>query len=296
MKSGKKLSRVFNSSKEIELNDMSKIIIFSDVHRGDNTLSDNFAKNQEIFIKALKYYFVENYTYIEIGDGDELWENKYLNTIVTNHLDVFKLLSKFYEKGKLFMLFGNHDIIKRYISLNKKKKLINNHESKFNALFLDIEIYEGLILNYKNTGKKIFLIHGHQGDFLNDDIWMIARFLVRYFWRPLELIGIKNPTRVCNNKKKKLNVEKNLISWIKKNKILLIAGHTHKVAFPKKGEDLYFNDGCCVYPDYITGIEICNGSISMVKWWMKSKNDKSFIYKDIVEGPIKIKYYFESLL
>jgi hypothetical protein len=30
----------------------------------------------------------------------------------------------------------------------------------------------------------------------------------------------------------------------------------------------YFNTGCCVNPGYLTGIEIQNGCISLVKWFV----------------------------
>ena len=34
-----------------------------------------------------------------------------------------------------------------------------------------------------------------------------------------------------------------------------------------------FNDGSCVHPRSITGIEIQNGSIALVKWWMNTKRN-----------------------
>ena len=48
----------------------------------------------------------------------------------------------------------------------------------------------------KNTdiNKNILLVHGHQGSFLNDTAWPLARFLVRYVWKPLEMVGFQQPT------------------------------------------------------------------------------------------------------
>lgn len=298
MNTVKKLTEVFNLSKELEFNNTSKIIIMSDCHRGDNTLSDNFAQNKDIFITALRYYYIENYTYIEIGDGDELWENKSLDQIIANHLDVFLLMSLFYKQERFHMLFGNHDIVKKNMPLvnNVLENYYDKNNQEYFSLFPNIDINEGLILKYTETGDKIFLIHGHQGDFLNDTIWKVARFLVRYVWRPLELIGIKDPTRVATNNKKKQALEKKLISWTKKNKKILIAGHTHKTAFPDVGKDLYFNDGCCVHPGYITGIEINNGTIALIEWRIKTKkNKKTYIYRKSLAGPIKLEKYFNSI-
>lgn len=298
MSTANKLTEVFNLSKELDFNDKSKIIIMSDCHRGDNTLSDNFAQNKDIFINALRYYYIENYTYIEIGDGDELWENKYLDQIITSYLDVFSLMSMFYKQERFHMLFGNHDIVKKNMTLvdNVLENYYDEHNQEHISLFPDIDISEGLILKHTETGDKIFLTHGHQGDFLNDTIWKIARFLVRYVWRPLELIGIQDPTRVATNVKKKLIAEKKLILWTKENKNLLIAGHTHKTAFANVGEDLYFNDGCCVHPGYITGIEINNGSIALIKWYIKNrKNKEPSIDREVLTGPVKLKKYFKSI-
>lgn len=294
----KRLSQVFNSSKEIPFDDYSKIIIMSDCHRGIGNLGDQFAKNQNLFLAALRHYLNENYTYIEIGDGDELWENRNLGKIITSHSDVFRLMANFYKKDRLYMLFGNHDNIKRdkYLRNTMLKEYFDKRTQKYISLFPDIEIYEGLILKYAQTGDKIFLAHGHQGDFLNDTAWRAARLLVRHLWRPLELIGIRNPTSAATNDKIKNSVERKLIAWTIKNKQMLIAGHTHRHMFPQIGEHLYFNDGCCTHPCNITGIEIVNGTISLIKWNVKTREDRSlFVDREILEGPIKLKEYFDSI-
>lgn len=297
MDTHKKLSKVFDTSKEISFNDDSKIIIMSDCHRGNGSFNDNFAKNKNIYLAALRYYYKKGFTYIEIGDGDELWENEHLESIIASHNDVFSLLSKFYQRKRLYMLYGNHDIqkIDDYIKTSVLKEYYNKYTKKNMPLFADINIEEGLILNYEKTGDKIFLTHGHQGDFLNDTIWKIARLLAKYLWGPLELIGIRNPTSVAINDRCKNKVEKKLIAWTKNNNQMLIAGHTHRTVFPKPGKHLYFNDGCCTYACHITGIEITNSCISLIKWSVKTKEDRTlFIDREIIDGPIKLRDYFNS--
>jgi hypothetical protein len=63
--------------------------------------------------------------------------------------------------------------------------------------------------------------------------------------------------------------------------------------FPQPDEALYFNDGCCVHPRCITAIEIENGTITLVKWTVKTRKDRS-LYVDRVEleGPVKLQDYF----
>lgn len=79
----KRISKVFESADEISFDDTSKIVLMSDIHRGDGSWADDFSKNQNLYFAALTHYYNENYTYIEIGDGDELWKNKKLLTLST---------------------------------------------------------------------------------------------------------------------------------------------------------------------------------------------------------------------
>ena len=51
----KKLSKLLHESKELTFDDSTKIVLFSDCHRGDNSRSDNFAKNKNLYLAALKY-------------------------------------------------------------------------------------------------------------------------------------------------------------------------------------------------------------------------------------------------
>ena len=77
----RKLNKIFSSSPKIDIDKKSKIVIMSDCHRGEGNNDDNFLKNETIYNGALKYYLKNNFTYIELGDGDELWEVKNINNI-----------------------------------------------------------------------------------------------------------------------------------------------------------------------------------------------------------------------
>ncbi len=289
-----RISKVFEASEELVIDDDSKLIIMSDCHRGDGSWADSFAGNQNIYFAALSYYYKENYTYIELGDGDELWENRNIKDIIHEHSDVFWLMKKFHDKKRLYLLYGNHDMVKKYPEFVKKNfyEFLSQRDNKTINLLKNITIHEGLILNHKDTGNKILLLHGHQTDFLNNDIWMVARFLVRYFWRPLENLCIKDVTRTAKNYKRKNDIAKRLTEWVKKENKMLIAGHTHRPMFPEPGEPPYFNDGSCVHPRCITGIEITGGSIQLVKWSIKSVNKGNLtVEKDILAGPGKLKDY-----
>ena len=67
-----RLTRAYRNAKVVEIDSSSKIIIFSDSHRGDGSLADEFHKDRDIFEAALQHYLDEGYTLIEAGDNDEL--------------------------------------------------------------------------------------------------------------------------------------------------------------------------------------------------------------------------------
>ena len=162
-------------------------MLFSDCHRGNGTWSDSFLNNKTIYEAALGYYFERDFTYIELGDGDELWENRKFSDIEEIHSDIFKLLDKFNRTGRMYMIWGNHDRVKSRPGF-KSSVLPPSTE----ALIIKCSGPNGKGIRYN-------LIHGHQADFLNNQLWKLARWLVRYIWRPLELAGIKDPTSAARN-------------------------------------------------------------------------------------------------
>lgn len=292
----KRISGVFEAAEEIPFDDSSRIILMSDVHRGDGSLADNFAGNKNIYYTALTHYYNENYTYIEIGDGNELWQNKKLSEIVAVHSDVFKLLSQFFREDRYYLIYGNHDMVYRDENYVREHlfKYFDEEEKMHIHLCKNIKAHEGLVLKHGVTGQRILLMHGHQADFFDYDLWRLARFLVRYIWTPLELFGLNDPTRAAKNYSKKEAVERELIKWVAQEKVMLISGHTHRPTFPEVGKLPYFNDGSCVHPRGITGIEISDGKIALIKWSVKAKADGTlFIGKDVLAGPQKLTDYMQ---
>ena len=291
----KRLDSIFKYSKRIKINDNTKIVIMSDCHRGSGDSFDNFVKNKNIFEAALKYYYDRGYIYIELGDGDDMWEVRNYNDIINEHITSFKILKKFNDSNRLIMIYGNHDICKR------EEKILNdyfysyyNNVTKSKEKLLDgLKVYESVILNYDD--KDIFLVHGHQVDLLNGTFWRLSKFLVRNVWKNLEKYGIKDPTNAAKNYKEAKRVEKRLKRWSIKNNKILISGHTHRPIFPKIGESLYFNDGSCVHPNGISCIEIENGNISLVKWIFKlTKENLISVDRIVVEGKEKLTKFYKK--
>ena len=292
MNSKRRLDRAFKNALVVPFDDTSKFIFFSDCHRGDNSFADDFANNRNIYYHALKHYYKEGFTYCELGDGDELWENISFKTIFRSHKNIYELLQLFFRERRLYMIWGNHDMVYRdpdYV----KKTLSSYFDTKTRhevPLFPEIEYQEAVLLKHSNTGQSIFLLHGHQGDFMNYVGWRINRFLVRVLWKPLQVIGISDPTSPAQNFKETIKVERRIKKWIlQNNNQFTIIGHTHRPRFPEVGEPLLFNDGSCVHPRSITGIELENGSITLIKWQIATTEDGILkIIRVPLEGPQKL--------
>jgi len=289
------ITNSYKKAKKIPLKADSKFIFFSDCHKGDNSYADDFANNGNIYFHALRNYFEKDFTYIELGDGIELWENLFMNEIFEAHKNVFLLLREFHLKKRLHMLWGNHDMVLK--NPNKSEKLLGTYFDKITSStkkLLDGFIFdEGIVLEVEGFEKNIFLIHGHQADFFNYVLWKWSRFLVRILWKPLQVVGIKDPASPAKNYKELVKIERRLKKWmIANNNQMIIAGHTHRPRFPEPNELPYFNDGSCVQLRSITGIEIENMQISLIKWHIISHKDGTLqIVKSILEGPRNLSAY-----
>lgn len=289
-----KIDKVYKNAKKVIIDDSSKIVIMSDCHRGTGDNFDNFIKNKNIYEAALRRYYLRGFTYIELGDGDDMWEVKDYKEIVHEHLSTFKLLKKFHDDKRLVMIYGNHDICKRNNAILKENfyTYYDNIAKKEKVLLKDLEVYEAVVLNYRH--HDLFLIHGHQVDLLNSTFWRLSRFLVRYLWRPLENIGFKDPTSAGKNYRGGKFTDKKLESWSLDNQKILIAGHTHKAVYPSDANSLYFNDGSCIHPNGITCLEIENGKITLVKWTLKVTNNNLIsVGRNVLDGGDSITDFFK---
>ncbi|WP_109682001.1 metallophosphoesterase family protein [Xanthomarina spongicola] len=293
--SKKRLDKAYKEAKTIYFDDSSKFILFSDCHRGDNSFADDFANNRNIYFHALKHYYAEGFQYCEIGDGDELWENTSFQPIFEAHKNVYLLMKLFHDQNRLHMIWGNHDMV--YRNPNYVEKHLSTYfDPKLEKdvdLFCNLKYHEGIILNHKDSKQKLFLTHGHQADWWNYTFWKFSRFMVRVLWKPLNVMGIADPTSPAKNYKELIKVERRTKKWIiENNNLITIVGHTHRPRFPNPGDIAFFNDGSCVHPRSITGLEIENGEISLIKWYVDTtENGTLQIVRLLLEGPRKLVDY-----
>ncbi|MBL4931116.1 MULTISPECIES: metallophosphoesterase [Clostridium] len=274
----KRLDNLCCNSKIVELKPRDKFVFISDCHRGDGSYRDSLIQNYNIYKGALNYYLKNKFKLIEIGDGDELWENKDFRDIGFVYKDIFEILLKFKKRNDLYLIWGNHDMIKK----NKKRltKIINFSKNEaFYKVLMDLygegDICEGIKLT--NGENEYLVIHGHQVDFFNSDLWLLSRFLLRSVWSKLQNFGIKTPISPARNISKRNKIDSRIIEWCTKNNKRIIAGHTHssRISDLKTGE--YYNDGCCVFPNHITTLEYENQRFKLIKWTLDIELDNRIV-------------------
>lgn len=279
-----------------------KFIIFSDQHKGVRNDADNFALAERNYLAALTYYDHERYTYICLGDSEELWEN-HLDAVHAHNEKTFEIEKLFLQRGALVKIFGNHDLYwgNDPLAGYMLKKIYGQ----------EVKIYEGLILKPLNKEIDIYLTHGHQGDLQSDGNWF-SKWFVATIWERLQAYLQINPNTPATNDNLKTLHNKMMYEWsAAQSNLLLVTGHTHQPVFASvthieklyqelqkakadnnsmlaeelqqrinklhlKGDtslnfegykDTYFNSGCCCFDDGdITGIEITEGNIKLIRW------------------------------
>ncbi len=248
--------------------------------------------------KILSYYYKRGFTYVEVGDGDELWKNRNCNDIAYIYNDVFKLLNKFKEDNRIYLIYGNHDIIKNRDSFYNTqykalKKVGDNYGKNFLKFIKDINYHEAINFKYIPVNEKFLVTHGHQADPMNYNFWLLSRFLVRYVWKFLNgIAGFNDPTSPAKNNKKGNKVDRKLERWSKDNGKMILCGHTHNSRMPELNDPPYFNDGCCVLPYAITTIEVEKGNISLVKWNIESQESGVlWVRRKVITGPYRLETY-----
>ena len=295
----KRLSEVWADAPQLTFNNTTKFIFFSDCHRGDNSAADEFAPNQPIFLHALTQYFEQGYSYIEVGDGDELMKNKSFDVIRRAHQSVFDLMGRFHEAGRFYLVYGNHDLARRNpeVVARTLHHYFNEARKRIEPLFAGLKVYEGLRLRHEPSDQSFLVVHGHQGDLVDENLHRAGKFLVRHVWRPLQQSGVQQPgvwySRWRGRKQTPAfggdvallrPFERRLASWACAHDLSLITGHSHRPIFAPGVDMPVFNCGSCVQRDHISGLEVADGAISLVNWFAR---DGEFV-REVIAGPMNI--------
>jgi hypothetical protein len=180
-----------------------RIVFMSDTHIDDTADTGDFTPNLQLFMEADAHYRENGYAIIRPGDVYDLWAYEWKD-IRDAYPNLIRTLS-----GDV-LLYGNHD-----------------------HAFKDAWP-EALILKTGDT--EIFTCHGHRGDWINDEGWEIARWMVRHPGHMLEEMGINvDPPGSIN---RHAIQRERLVKWADSRKVRSVFGHIHFLETSK-----YYN--CC---------------------------------------------------
>ena len=252
----RRLSQVLETAITIPIDDSSKFVFFSDLHRGNGSRSDSFLPNARLFLHALTHYERNGFSYVEVGDGDELWKGWPIEAIRQAHRRLFDLLHQMDLEQRLHLILGNHDL-KRKTNLRVEKD--------------GLPAQEGLVLKHEPSGHKLFVVHGHQADITNDYLYFVAHRAVRFSYHVRERLQHLCCSGHGEPKLKMGKLEQRLMDWVSVCHQMIICGHTHRQAFPQNGGPAYFNTGSGIVPGVITGLELSNGALVPIRWTEPSR-------------------------
>ena len=248
----------------LDLKKDTRIIVFSDQHRGGKNGADDFMKAEESYLKALDHYFQNKFLFISLGDSEELWENTLLS-VKKHNATTFESEKRFILQDRLFKVYGNHDLYwdnsplatqslksiygkklkvfegiviekdngdnRQLATGNKQLAIGNKQKDKPDLSPFNIKKEDQEALPIGHCPLTIFLTHGHQGDASSDGNWF-SKFFVANIWAPLQSYLRINPNTPAYDEDTKTLHNLIMYEWSAKYKsLVLITGHTHQPVF-----------------------------------------------------------------
>ena len=306
-----------------------KFVIFSDQHKGAKDLADDFRNAEPNYLAALQYYYANDFVFINLGDSEELWESTPKTVIEKNRLTLLEE-AKFLLKSRYHRIYGNHDLEWKYTiqqtmylkpifgdklevcegmvlqtSYNNKTYsifLTHGHQGdkrsdgnpfstwvvaavwtpiqRFFEISIDtvsdsfelVDKHNILMYEWSATQKDLIFISGHTHKPVFASLDHIERLA-----KQLEKARVANDTKQVEYLQNQL--EKRKAEYAGKKFVRTMAMPT------------YFNTGCCCFIDGdITGIEIAEGIIRLIKWETTDNVSKRTVLE---ESPLF--YLFDKL-
>ncbi|MFN2167231.1 MAG: metallophosphoesterase [Anaerolineae bacterium] len=295
-----RLAEVYTGHSVIETADLDalRIVLCSDLHKGQRDKADDFLLVEPTYLAALERYWQDGYALVLLGDVEELWEC-WPEPVVREYQEVLQREGAFAAvPGRYRRLVGNHD------DLWYDSEEVARHLGPYLA---GGAVVEGVRLAVHEGGQalgELFLVHGHHGSRDADRFAPISRLIVRYIWRPIQRVLNIRTSTPSNDFELRQEHELAMYGYAAGRRgLVLVAGHTHHpvweglgleqavqreveagavmpqvdtmwlreqeagaVTLPGK-KPCYFNTGCCSYSDgSMTAIEIAEGEIRLVRW------------------------------
>lgn len=283
----------------------ARFIVFSDQHKGAKDAADDFMPAEENYMKALAWYYENGYTLINLGDCEELWENTPAKVIEHNRLSLLEE-AKFLQKERYYRIFGNHDLEWNYlIPRNQFLKPIFGDKLKiYEGLLLELPYNDHtyrILFTHGHQGDQ----HSDGNAFSKwfvAAIWTpVQRFLdirintvsdsfdlvdmhniVLYEWtlqqektilvtghthKPV-FASLDHIDRLTKQLERAMQEGNQALADTLKNALATRqAEYAGKQFVKTMARPAYFNAGCCCFSDGdITGLEISEGFIKLIKW------------------------------
>ena len=298
----------------------ARFIIFSDQHKGAKNGSDDFMLAEPNYLAALNYYFDQNFHFISLGDEEELWENT-IWPVKAKNKESTALQNKFHQKNSYTKVFGNHDIFWQndpfaglYL-LDMYDKGIKIDEAVLIKIKIDGEVLPIFLTHgHQGDGQSdgnpfsawfVGRIWAPLQTYLNlnpnipaaNNELKTAHNLFMYEWSKQD----NNPVLITGHTHqpvfaslthlerlyKKLDTARTAndeAASEKLNKEIVFRQNEYDFVVGTYGEvkPYYFNAGCCCFVDGdITGIEIADGKISLIKWHKENDVSQRIILEEM---------------
>jgi UDP-2,3-diacylglucosamine pyrophosphatase LpxH len=298
----KRLNEVYQENSLLQERELSelRLIMFSDLHKGQRDGADDFEQCEQVYLGALDHYWNQGFELMLLGDVEELWECRPVRAIEAydNVLRAEQPFAEADDPPRYLRLVGNHDDI-WYAPAEVQKHL--------GPYLAGAVVHEGARLRIKERGRELgelFLVHGHQGTLDSDRYRRFSKWFVRHIWRPIQRFLRIKSTTPSNDLQLMKKHELAMYNWAADTSgPVLIAGHTHhpvweglscQQAFERQSarndpnaaegrswidtqlqgyvrlpgeKPFYFNTGCCSFSDgSITGLEFASGEIRLIRW------------------------------
>ena len=285
-----------------------RFVIFSDQHKGAKNGADDFMLCEPAYLAALDFYYANNFHFITLGDCEELWENP-LSKVVNNQQPSFERYKKFVAQSRMYKTIGNHDLDWKNnpITIAQIKPIFGTNLPVYDGILLQTYIHGrelSILCTHGHQGDKASDGNWFSKFFISK-IWAPLQALLKinpntpaydaqlktlhnnlmYEWS----LGHKNMLVITGHTHQPVfeslthleRLYRQLLTAKAKNNEQLVKEteaeiQKRKFEYTSVSEDYllmkptYFNAGCCCYNDGdITGIEVEDGCLRLVKWLSK---------------------------
>jgi len=204
-----------------------RMVVLSDMHRGRGDRADDFRRCRASYLAALAHYDRQGHVVALLGDVEELWKNRF-QSVRSSYPEVYAAEAAIHAGGRLIRFWGNHD--EEWASPAAVR-------DELGPLYpgAPLDVRESLLLEVRLDGRdlgSIFLVHGHQGTGMSDGLAFLARFTVRFVWKPIQHVTAVSRNTPSTNRRVREKHHRAMRRWAEgHDRLILIAGHTHRPVF-----------------------------------------------------------------